>query len=157
MTAIADSGTEAAVALLVGTLTHADPVVRGHAALALGARRDTRAIPELIGMVVAGAHDVEAAETLGALARDHDLDDRIAAAFAQELGRGTVSLDTRLRLTQALAELRGPVTHDLLLTLADDPDRRVALTAMAVARTAAPTAARARRTRRWGASPDEPK
>lgn len=45
-----------------------DPTIRGHAALAVGARGVTRAVPTLLGMVVEGRrNDVEAAEILGTL------------------------------------------------------------------------------------------
>jgi DNA-binding transcriptional MerR regulator len=125
--AIAEVDGESATALLVDALGHADPVVRGHSALTLGTRGDTRAIPELIGMVIAGSHDVEAAEALGELAREHDLDDRIAGTIAKELRGGTVA--ARQRLTQALAELHGPVSLRTLQSLTEDPERGIAVTA----------------------------
>ncbi len=79
-------------------------------------------------MVVAGDHDVEAAEALGAL----DLDDRIAAALAEELARPKAPTPSCMRLVQAPAELNGPVVRATLESLAADPDRGVALTAGAL-------------------------
>jgi DNA-binding transcriptional MerR regulator len=129
VTAIAELDGEEATALLVDALDHTDPTVRGHAALALGTRGDARAVPELIGMVVAGIHDVESAETLGAIAAGSDLDDHIAGALAEELGRPGVAPDARLRLVQALAEIRGPVADRVLRELTADAEQRVAGTA----------------------------
>ncbi|WP_433340183.1 HEAT repeat domain-containing protein [Streptomyces sp. CA-253872] len=49
-------------------LGHPDPEVRGHAALALGARGHAEAVPALVGLVVAGRQDVDAADALSRLA-----------------------------------------------------------------------------------------
>ncbi|WP_369134325.1 MerR family transcriptional regulator [Modestobacter sp. I12A-02662] len=129
VTAIAELDSDGATALLTDALAHADPAVRGHAALAVGARGDVRAIPVLIGMVVAGIQDVESAEVLGAAARASDVDDQVAAALAEELGRQGTALGARLRLVQALAEIRGPVADRTLEALTEDPEPRVARTA----------------------------
>ncbi|WP_435245511.1 HEAT repeat domain-containing protein [Streptomyces sp. NRRL F-5630] len=58
-----------ATALLRQALGHPDAEVRDHAALALGARGHTEAVPALVAMVVAGRHDVDAADALSLLAR----------------------------------------------------------------------------------------
>jgi DNA-binding transcriptional MerR regulator len=132
--AIAEVETDAAAVLLVRALSNSDSTVRSLAALALGARGEKLALAELVGMVVVGTRDVEAGETLGSLARAHDLDDRLAVTLAAELDRKGAQPDTRLRLVQALAELRGPVARNVVRTLTDDSDRAVAMTAVSVAR-----------------------
>jgi DNA-binding transcriptional MerR regulator len=125
--AIADFDTAAAVTLLANELAHSDPVVRALSALALGTRGDDRAVPELIAMLVSGTRDVEAAETLGALAHDLDLDDQIAGAIAAKLP--VVAVEARRRLTQALAELHGEVATQTLTVLTEDPEPGIAVTA----------------------------
>lgn len=132
--AIGELDAEGSATILAAALTHTDPVVRRHAALTLGARGDTRAIAELIAMVVVGADDVEASEVLGELARQFGMDDEIAGSIADQLTSSEASFDVRLRLTQALAELRGPVADAALEALAEDPDHRIVLTAASVAR-----------------------
>lgn len=137
VTAIAELDGASAAALLRSALASADPVVRGHAALALGARGDAGVVPVLVGMVVAGDHDVESAEALGVIASGSGLGDEVAGAVADELGRRGLPLDARLRLVQALAEIRGPVADRTLQALTGDPQRRVALTAASVLTTRA--------------------
>ncbi|WP_204331307.1 MerR family transcriptional regulator [Geodermatophilus sabuli] len=137
VTAIAELDGDEAATLLTGALDHPDPAVRGPAALALGARGDARAVPVLVGLVVAGVHDVEAAETLGRLARERGTVDRIADLLADELGRRGTESDARLRLVQSLAEIPGSAADRALQALTGDPDRRVALTAAAIRETRA--------------------
>ncbi|MFD5466374.1 MerR family transcriptional regulator [Kitasatospora sp. NPDC127059] len=120
-----------AATALADALGNEDPTVREHAALALGRRGVTAAVPTLVAMVVEGSHDVDAAEVLGALAGDGDAEDRITTALADRLAAHTLDPVARIRLTQALVELPGPAAHALLHRLARDEDHAVALVASA--------------------------
>jgi len=128
------AGTESS-AVLLDALTDADATVRRISALALGARGETRAVPELVATVIEGPNDVEAAELLGSLARDTQWADRILGALAGEMGAHPPGSAVRLRLTQALAELPGSLALNTLRPLVDDDDRAVALLAAALVRT----------------------
>ncbi len=112
--------------ILLTALDHTDAVVRGSAALALGRRGVPQAADELIAMIVRGADDVEAAESLGRIARSRpgDIERRVDLALAT-FADGEV----RLRLTQALGEVHSEEATAILRRLVDDPDRRVQLTA----------------------------
>jgi DNA-binding transcriptional MerR regulator len=123
-------GAEADAALATA-LDDPDPIVRGHAALAAGSRGASAAVPVLVGMVVDGANDVEAAEVLGLLSGAPGLADRIVTALVDELDADSA---VRIRLAQALAELPGNAARDALRRLADDDDRTVALVASALVR-----------------------
>lgn len=118
--------------MLVEALKDPDAVVRRNAALALGARGGSEAVPVLVGMVVDGAGDVEAAEVLGALAEDPAWADRITGALVAELAAPR-DAGVRMRLVQALAELPPAVAVDALRGAARDDDRNVARTASALA------------------------
>ncbi|MEV7246723.1 MerR family transcriptional regulator [Streptomyces sp. NPDC093248] len=120
-----------ATAALVDALGDPDPTVRGHAALALGRRGVAAAVPVLVGMVVEGVHDVDAAEVLGTLSRDPGRGSRILTALADELAEPTADSATRIRLTQALVELPGTGARETLRPLARDDDPAVALVASA--------------------------
>lgn len=112
--------------LLERAVRHADPIVRGRAALALGRAGAPAATAELLAMIVRGTDDVEAAEALGVLARTPGND--ITTRLDKELS--TLSdPDARLRLTQALGELDDDAATGILDRLAADPDHRVRLTA----------------------------
>ncbi|MFI1014154.1 HEAT repeat domain-containing protein [Streptomyces sp. NPDC020965] len=126
---IVEIPTGAATALLREALTHSDPVVRGYAALALGARGVAEAVPALIDMVVGETNDVDAADALSALASDPAVADRIADGLIARLAHGTVESSVRRRLTQALADIPGITTSRALTELSYDEDRAVALTA----------------------------
>ncbi|MFE7561522.1 HEAT repeat domain-containing protein [Kitasatospora sp. NPDC057500] len=119
----------AATALLQGALDHADPVVRGHAALALGARGAGDVVPSLVDLIVRGANDVDAADALAALAADPVAGDRIAAALVERLAPAALEAPARRRLTQALVDIPGPAAARALGDLTGDEDRAVALTA----------------------------
>jgi hypothetical protein len=93
----------------------------------------TAAVPALVGMVVEGANDVEAAEVLGALALDPECADRIMSALADELAAPTADSAVRIRLTQALAEMPGTIALGILRRTAQDDDRAVAMIASALA------------------------
>ncbi|MFF2352292.1 HEAT repeat domain-containing protein [Kitasatospora sp. NPDC058115] len=119
----------AATALLRDALDHADPVVRRHAALALGARGAGDAVPSLVELIVEGANDADAADSLGALAAEPASADRIAAALVDRLTSAAGQPAARRRLTQALVDIPGPAATAALTTLSRDEDRAVALTA----------------------------
>lgn len=123
---------ERATALLTDLLDDPPPV-RGASALALARRTDS---PALVGalaeMVLAGDHDVEAAEALAAMRTrsSASCDDIPAALVAAVSG---ASPDARLRVVQALAEI-APDSPDVLAVFTDDADPRVARTARALSR-----------------------
>ncbi|MFD7447758.1 MerR family transcriptional regulator [Kitasatospora sp. NPDC059827] len=145
---LAEIPADAATALLRDALAGPDPVVRGYAALALGARRVADAVPTLIDMIVEERNDADAADALAALANggagggdagagdagvgaagDPVLADRIAGRLVERLARDGVDEPARRRLTQALADIPGSTATRALAGLARDGDRVVALTA----------------------------
>ncbi|MEU6207397.1 MerR family transcriptional regulator [Micromonospora musae] len=132
--AIAEISGDESTAVLTDALGDCDPAVRGHAALALGARGVTEAVPTLVGMVVAGGSDVEASEALGALSLDPGCADRVVNALVAELAAHAANTGVRIRLTQALAELPAAVALGPLRQLARDDDRTVALLASTLVR-----------------------
>lgn len=123
-----------ATAHLRDALADPDAGVRGHAALALGARGVADAAAELIGMIVAGRNDTDAADALGALAIDAAMGERIAADLVERLADPAAEAPARARLTQALAEIPGTAAAQALADLSQDQDRAVALTAEYVLR-----------------------
>ncbi|WP_067893637.1 MerR family transcriptional regulator [Nocardia vaccinii] len=131
--AIAAVPTAEATTLLRRVLDDADPVVRERAALALGSRQVSEAVPVLLAMVVAGRSDVEAAEVLGSLAQATSRDADLVRAMRAELD-STADPAARLRITQALAEIPGNAARAALDDLASDADRTVAATAASIAR-----------------------
>jgi hypothetical protein len=106
--------------------------VRARGALALGQRGATAAVPTLVGMVVEGTNDVEAAEVLGTLALDPGCADRIMGTLVDELAAPTADSAVRIRLTQALVEMPAALARGVLRRLAHDDDRAVALIAAAL-------------------------
>lgn len=121
-----------ATAVLADALGDPDTTVRGHAALALGRHGVAAAVPTLVGMVVEGPNDVDAAEVLGTLSQDPGCADRITTALVDELAAPTADSATRIRLAQALVELAGTTVQEVLRQLAHDDDRAVALVASAL-------------------------
>lgn len=120
--------------LLADALDDEDATVRGSAALALGRRGATGAVPALVAMVVAGDHDVEAAEVLGALSREPGCAARVIAALTGELAAPAADSGTRIRIVQALVELPEAVAREVrevLDGLARDDDPALALVASA--------------------------
>ncbi|MFF9573320.1 HEAT repeat domain-containing protein [Streptomyces sp. NPDC014685] len=127
--------------LLRDALTNSDAVVRGYAALALGARGAADVVPTLIDMIVEERNDVDAADVLSGLAGDPAVADRIATALLDRLDRldhldrldrlaqDAMGSSARRRLTQALADIPGELTAGALMDLSHDEDRAVALTA----------------------------
>ncbi|MGI5217654.1 HEAT repeat domain-containing protein [Nocardia sp. CA-290969] len=130
--ALAELSGADATAVLTAALSDPDATVRRYAALALGARGATTAVPELVRTVVDGPNDVEAAELLGALAADEAWAGRIMGALAGEFAAHPADPAVRRRLTQALAEMPGRLALDLLRQLTRDPDRAVSLLASAL-------------------------
>ncbi|MFS8203657.1 MerR family transcriptional regulator [Streptomyces sp. CWNU-52B] len=116
-------------ARLRDALAHPDTVVRGYAALALGARGAAEAVPTLIDLIVEGRNDTDAADALSVLAVDTATADRIAAGLVDRLAHDTTGAPARGRLTQSLAAVPGPTASRALLELSHDEDRAVALTA----------------------------
>jgi DNA-binding transcriptional MerR regulator len=132
VSAIAELPGAEATAALAEVLDDPDRTVRGHAALTLGGRGVTAAVPVLVGMVVEGTNDVEASEILGTLSLDPACTDRIMSALTAELAAPTADSAVRIRLVQALAEMPVPLARDVLRQLAHDDDRAVALIASAL-------------------------
>lgn len=126
---LAELPCEEAASQLREALVHPDAVVRGYAALALGSRGEADAVPILVGMVVAGRNDTDAADALGVLARDEATADRIATGLAARLADAATPPAARGRLTQALADIPGRTASHALAELSRDADRAVALTA----------------------------
>ncbi|SOE02177.1 HEAT repeat domain-containing protein [Blastococcus haudaquaticus] len=125
------SESPAATAALTDAVGDPDATVRRHAALALGRRGGTAAVPTLVAMVVEGASDVDAAEVLAALSQDPGCAARVMTALEDALGEHTADSAVRIRLIQALVELPGAGALPLLRRLAHDDDRSVALVASA--------------------------
>ncbi|MFD7154128.1 HEAT repeat domain-containing protein [Kribbella sp. NPDC059898] len=130
--AIAEIADADAIPVLTAALKDPDLAVRKHAALSLGTRGERSAVPALVALIIEGANDVEAAETLGTLATDPTTATHILAALTHKLSHSTP--EARLRLVQALGELPASVTSETLSTLTDDADVPVALTAKALLR-----------------------
>lgn len=130
--ALAELSGEEATAVLADALGDPDTTVRGHAALAVGVRGETAAVPTLVGMVVAGTNDVEAAEVLGTLSRDRACADRVMNLLVDELAAHAEDSAVRIRLTQALAEMPATMARGVLGKLANDDDQAVALVAAAL-------------------------
>lgn len=129
--AIAAVPTAEATALLRRALDDSDETVRGRAALTLGSRGSLDAMPVLLEMVVEGRRDVEASEALGLLTVVASSADDLVGIMQDKLD-DTDDAPTRLRITQALAEIPGPAARDALTRLADDGDRTIAATAAAI-------------------------
>ncbi|WBB50883.1 HEAT repeat domain-containing protein [Verrucosispora sp. WMMA2044] len=123
---IAEIPDGAATVLLRDALTHPDPVVRRYAALALGARGVSEAIPTLIEMVVEETNEADAADALTALAGEPALADQIATRLVERLTGSAVGPPVRSRLTQALADIPGATATRALTELSEDADRTVA-------------------------------
>ncbi|GAA2181344.1 MerR family transcriptional regulator [Brooklawnia cerclae] len=128
--AIAEISDDDATTLLLPALDDQEAEVSRHAGLALGRRGRIEAVPALVGMVVEGVRDVEAAEVLGGLADRLRMDDRIVAMLTR--GLDDAGTTVRLRIVQALAEIPGHAAERALTRLAGDPDRRVSLTAQSI-------------------------
>lgn len=129
--AIAAIDTAEATEHLSRALDDSDTTVCADAALALGARGRVEPIPELLDMVTEGRRDVEAAEALGLLTEVAPPTVDIAQALQDKLDT-TDDVPTRLRITQALAEIPGKAAQEALNRLSHDGDRTVAATAAAI-------------------------
>lgn len=126
---LAEMPGDEAIAELRHALANSDSAVRGYAALALGARGETAAVPTLIDMIVEGRNDTDAADALSVLASDTVMADRIAAGLVDHLAREATGAPARGRLTQALAGVPGAAASCALVELSRDGDRAVAMTA----------------------------
>ncbi|SNT40438.1 DNA-binding transcriptional regulator, MerR family [Asanoa hainanensis] len=124
---VAEFPGDAATDVLRGALAHDDPVIRTHAALALGNRGVATAITPLIEMIVDERRDADAADALSVLAAEPALADQIAADLVVALA--CVDLGARRRLTQALADIPGSAAARALEELSHDADRVIAATA----------------------------
>ncbi|MGO4201614.1 MerR family transcriptional regulator [Rhodococcus sp. TAF43] len=123
-----------ATVLLRRALDDSDATVRERAALALGSRGSTDSMPILLGMVFGGRSDVEAAEVLGLLAAVSPMADDVVEVMQDKLD-SAYDAATRLRITQALAEIPGSAARRALDRLARDADRTIAATAAAIVHT----------------------
>lgn len=133
--ALASIDLPGATDVLHGVLDDADPAVRTEAALEVGRRGLAGVAGHLVELVVEGRHDVEAAEILGELASSAPTDEGIERELVERLSEEDLPIDSRRRLTQALAEFcPGPVVDAALDELSADPDPQVAFTAQAIAR-----------------------
>ncbi|WP_217207010.1 MerR family transcriptional regulator [Streptomyces sp. AC550_RSS872] len=127
--ALVEMPSKEANAHLRDALAHPDVVVRGHAALALGARGVADAVPTLIDMIVEGRNDTDAADALSVLASDTEAADQLASRLVDRLAHDATQAPARGRLTQALAGIPGARASRALVELSHDVDRAVALTA----------------------------
>ena len=120
------AGSPEALAVLGSLLADPDPTVRRCAAVALGRRGDASALPALVGLIVEGDHDVEAAEALRALAARAGRDDGVVRALVELLEEPATTRPSRIRLAQALVEIGTPAAREALAALSGDPDPQVA-------------------------------
>lgn len=128
--ALAKIDTAAARAVLAEAVRHRDPEVSTRAALVRGRQGHRDAIGALVGLVVDGRYDVDAADVLGALASQHGHVDEVARMIAEALQ--TADEKARIRLVGALADVPGSAAAETLTALLDDQSRPVALTAASV-------------------------
>ncbi|MDI9902635.1 MerR family transcriptional regulator [Rhodococcus sp. IEGM 1409] len=129
--AISGIHTEEATRSLKRALDDSDAIVRADAALALGSRGEAVSMPALLEMVADGRRDVEAGEVLGLLAERPPANSEVVEAVQDRLDN-TDDAPTRLRITQALAEIPGAAAREALARLTHDEDKTIASTAAAV-------------------------
>lgn len=129
--AISGIHTEEATRALKRALDDSDAIVRADAALTLGSRGEAVSMPALLEMVADGRRDVEAGEVLGLLAEHSPTSGEVVDAVQARLD-GTDNAPTRLRITQALAEIPGAAAREALARLTRDNDKTVASTAAAI-------------------------
>ncbi|MGW6655940.1 HEAT repeat domain-containing protein [Rhodococcus sp. NPDC055024] len=129
--AISGIHTEEATRSLKRALDDSDEIVRADAALTLGSRGEAVAMPALLEMVADGRRDVEAGEVLGLLAERSPASGEVVDAVQDRLDN-TADVPTRLRITQALAEIPGAAAREALARLTHDDDKTVASTAAAI-------------------------
>ncbi|WP_314675249.1 MerR family transcriptional regulator [uncultured Rhodococcus sp.] len=131
MSAISGIHTEEATRSLRFALDDSDAKVRADAALTLGTRGEAVSMPVLLEMVADGQRDVEAGEVLGLLAERSPASGEVVAAVQDRLDN-TDDAPTRLRITQAIAEIPGAAAREALARLTRDNDKTVASTAAAI-------------------------
>lgn len=117
--------------LLASVLEDVDSAVRAAAALTLGEGGHIEAAPTLIRMVVDGVRDVDAADALTLMSWDEGTAARIVDGLAGELAVDGRPAAARIRLLQALVELRHPAATSLLAETSRDSDAEVARVAAA--------------------------
>lgn len=133
LAALEGAASEDALAIL---LRDPDDEVADRAALALAAsgrqgrpaRMRRGMMSRLVGMIVGGPRDVEAAEALGGLAAGSDAAEReVVGLLSEKLADSPGSVPgARSRLAQALGEIPGPGAREVLRELVSDPDPAVA-------------------------------
>ncbi|MFE0172133.1 MerR family transcriptional regulator [Streptomyces sp. NPDC059002] len=126
---IAEMPDDAATAVLRDALAGPDAVVRGCAALALGARGVPDGVPTLVDMIAGATNDVDAADALSALAHSPAPAEQIARRLVDRLAASADDASARRRLTQALGDIPGTTASRALADLTRDGDRGVAVTA----------------------------
>ncbi|EGD56786.1 MerR family transcriptional regulator [Gordonia neofelifaecis] len=114
-------------AALAGLLRDDDLQVRSRAALELAARGDRSTVEVLIGLVVAGERDVDAADALALLAAETGTEDDVAQGLSAVAAEAPVAV--RCRVAQALGEVGGRTAASALADLAGDDDEMVSRTA----------------------------
>lgn len=129
--AISGIHTEEATRALKRALDDSDAIVRADAALTLGSRGEAVSMPALLEMVADGRRDVEAGEVLGLLTEHSPTSGEVVDAVQAGLD-GTDDAPTRLRITQALAEIPDAAAREALARLTRDDDKTVASTAAAI-------------------------
>lgn len=130
--AISGIHTEEATRALKRALDDSDAIVRADAALTLGSRGEAVSMPALLEMVADGRRDVEAGEVLGLLAEHSPTSGEVVDAVQARLDGTDNAPPTRLRITQALAEIPGAAAREALARLTRDDDKTVASTAAAI-------------------------
>ncbi|QKT07023.1 MerR family transcriptional regulator [Gordonia sp. X0973] len=137
LAAVTEIDADRATELLRGALADTDLSIRDRASVELGRRGEPAAVEHLVGMIVAGRNDVEAAETLGSLT-GAAVPSRVIASALWTAFEGTVEPAQRLRLIQALAEIPGPEASGLLTRVAAEDEPVLAATAASILRLNAP-------------------
>ncbi|MTD13403.1 MerR family transcriptional regulator [Nakamurella sp. YIM 132087] len=108
-------------------LHHDEADIRRRAALALGSRGGPAVVGILVGMVLDGIDDVDAADVLAALAADPGIAGKVTTAFEHAIPAGDSTV--KRRIAQALTEIPGHAADRILNGLAADDDHGVAVTA----------------------------
>ncbi|ALG85469.1 MerR family transcriptional regulator [Gordonia phthalatica] len=125
--ALVDTPGPEATDALIDALADPDDEVRSHAALELADRGREDPVEKLVGLVVDGIRDVDAADALALLAETDDDVDAVVACLVAPLS--TVDAPARCRIAQALGDLRGTRASGALTELAADDDEMVSRTA----------------------------
>lgn len=122
--------TPVAVRTIMGLTEHEDLRIRNRAIITRAQHGKKGSITALIGLIVTGQDDVEAADALTELALRDGQVDQVVDALATALK--TAGPDARRRLVGALNDLPLDATKDTLTSLREDQDRATALTARVI-------------------------